>query len=154
MGILSVIAHIVCLGLFAYAAVHDIRTRTIPNWCNIAIAAVGLVAWLLGLDIPANGGVVLGDRLMGAVLCGGPFLLATLGGAAIGAGDGKFLAAAGFVLGMRYGFAGLAVGVLAAGAHALYKKNVEGASGDTTFAFGPYLAAGMALALLAGPVLF
>ena len=113
MGILSVIAHIVCLGLFAYAAVHDIRTRTIPNWCNIAIAAVGLVAWLLGLDIPANGGVVLGDRLMGAVLCGGPFLLATLGGAAIGAGDGKFLAAAGFVLGMRYGFAGLAVGVLA-----------------------------------------
>lgn len=151
MDALVIASHAAVLGLFLYAAINDIRTRTIPNAVNAAIACTGIVAWLLGIDLPFGAGVSFGSRVLGALACGGPFLAATLLGAQVGAGDGKLLAAAGCVLGLPLGMAGLALGVLAAGLWALYLRFVKKLPGDATFALGPFLAAGMALALTAGP---
>lgn len=104
----------VVAGLALLAAVFDIRQFRVPDWLTGAMLVAGLAYHMAtdgweGLALSATG------TLVGLAL---PFAFYILGG--MGAGDVKFMAAAGAWLGpgaavLLFGLAGLATGVYAIG---------------------------------------
>lgn len=128
--------------LLLVAAVVDGRTLEIPNGLNLAILLLGAVQ--LAADVwhwP--------DYLIGSVCVSLPLLLLHLasGGAMIGLGDVKLLAAAGLLLGWRRILLALALGSIIGTAVHLARM-CRGAG--RRLAFGPYLAAGIWLSALLG----
>ncbi len=89
-GVTPVMALYVGLALMlAYAAVGDVRARTIPNWLVIAIAAAAPVMWALtGMsiwpDVALQIGVAIGVMVLFSIF----FALNAMGG-----GDVKLIAA-------------------------------------------------------------
>ena len=84
---------IVTTVLLTVATIHDFRTREIPDWISIVIAAIAIIAstagwWSIGLPLCLAGGVV------GLLVGYGLFRFAELGG-----GDAKLIAALGLLLG-------------------------------------------------------
>jgi prepilin peptidase CpaA len=79
--------------LLGWAAIQDVRTRRIPNWLTLALAASGILKSFVtrGGISPAEAGLGL---LVGFAI---PFLLFALG--ALGGGDVKLLAGIGAWLG-------------------------------------------------------
>ena len=91
----GIILHSILLGLLAWAAMLDLKTRKIPNWLTFSLIGVGLVISLLpvGLITPAQ--AVVGF-FAGLAL---PFVLFAIG--ALGAGDVKLMAGIGACLGAK-----------------------------------------------------
>jgi prepilin peptidase CpaA len=151
------------------ATVVDIRVRRIPNTLTAAMAGVGI-----GLAASGASGVSLGASIAGfivglALMMPGHMLGAT------GAGDVKFMAAIGAIVGpalvvSSFLFTALAGGVLAvavavrrqrlsatiAGTGRLIsapgdaKKEIRAADKSSRFAYGPAIAIGSVLAALIG----
>jgi|SRR5579871_3327652 len=131
--------------LCAVLAWIDIRDGIIPDWLNLAIAALGLVR-IVAIDDPAGAIEALGE---GAVIGLAFWLLRRLyfvirGIQGLGLGDVKFLAAAG----VWVGFAGIPVVLLIGTLTALACAGVMQLSGRaltarTSLSFGPFLATGL-----------
>lgn len=135
----------VLLTLLVAVTVIDLRHHLIPNRLLLAGAAVagpltlgaGLVPWA--------------DALLGAMTCGGLLLaVAVLSRGGMGGGDVKLGALLGLVLGWRLGLLALAVGFVA-GALVASALLLSGRKRRRdAIAFGPFLAAGAAVALFSG----
>jgi leader peptidase (prepilin peptidase) / N-methyltransferase len=131
--------------LCAAVAWIDIRDGIIPDWLNLAIAALGLVKIIATGDSSAAI-VALGE---GVVIGAAFWLLRRLyfvirGIQGLGLGDVKLLAAAGIWVGV----AGIPLVLLVATITALVCAGVMQLSGRaltarTSLSFGPFLAAGL-----------
>jgi prepilin peptidase CpaA len=129
---------VVPLVLLAVAAWHDLRTREIPDWISLALAAWALVLAAGGWHSNGWTGLVLGG-LLGFVLTAPLFWLGGLGG-----GDVKLLAALGACLGPGLLLLTLFWMAIAGGVLALVAK----CRGKADFAYVPAILAGLALAVL------
>src|SRR5579871_6136050 len=134
--------------LCAILAWIDIREGIIPNWLNLAIAALGLASAIM-IDGPMAALQAVGEGLIiGAsfwLLRRLYFTLRKVDG--LGLGDVKFLAAAGIWVGI----AGLPVLLLVATMAALACAGVMQLAGrsltaHSSMSFGPFLAAGLLFA--------
>jgi leader peptidase (prepilin peptidase)/N-methyltransferase len=128
-------------------AVVDVKTRRIPDVLVAALAGVAILslgAW------PEIGAL---SRITGVLAAGAPLLvIAVVREGAFGGGDVKLMAAAGLLLGWQGALtAGLlaltAGGVYGAVLSAFRRLNRQG-RGKDHFAFGPFLAAGIIIAML------
>lgn len=141
------IPFVLLLLLGAMLAWIDIRYGLIPDWLNLAIAALGLLNVMMTDGRSAGLEAVWEGIAIGAVF----WLLrrvyfAFRGVQGLGLGDVKFLAAAG----MWVGVAGLPVLLLVATLTALGCAGIMRLAGRsltarTSMAFGPFLAAGLLL---------
>jgi prepilin peptidase CpaA len=151
------------------ATVVDIRVRRIPNALTATMAGIGVGLAASGVSGVTLGGSVLGFILGFALMLPGHVLGAT------GAGDVKFMAAVGAIIGpamvvSAFLFTAVAGGVLAlavavrrrrlaatiAGTGRLItapggvKKEIQAAPVSSRFAYGPAIAIGSVLAALIG----
>ncbi len=127
-------------------AVIDWRTFEIPLGINVFILILGVIATVL------ERGQWL-SHLLGLVVVSVPLLIAYLvtKGRGIGGGDIKLMFAAGLVLGWQLTLVGFMIGsVLAIVIHML---RMQISKKDHVLAFGPYLSAGMLLAVWFGKFL-
>ena len=135
--------------LCAAVAWIDIRDGIIPDWLNVAIAALGLVK-IIATGNSSAATAALGE---GVVIGAAFWLLRRLyfvirGIQGLGLGDVKLLAAAGIWVGV----AGIPLVLLVATITALACVGVAQLSGralnaQTSMSFGPFLAAGLLLTL-------
>lgn len=128
--------------LLLVLAVIDWRTFEIPNGINLAIALLGLARLATAWDERAT-------LLIGALAVSVPFfaLWWATGGAGLGLGDVKLMAAAGLFLGWPCALFALLVGsVLGSVIHLWRMRHGAGRK----LAFGPYLAGGIWVAALFG----
>ena len=125
------------------ASVIDARTREIPPGTTIFVAVLGLLRTLLH---PAD----WLSHLLGLAVVGGVLLLLFFlsGGAAIGGGDVKLMAGTGLFLGLRLNLTAFLLGCVLGSVIHLWRMKFRGAGRD--LAMGPYLSAGVAIALLWG----
>jgi prepilin peptidase CpaA len=151
------------------ATVIDIRVRRIPNALTATMAGLGI-----GLAASGASGISLGASIAG-MLIGLALMLPGHVLGATGAGDVKFMAAVGAIVGpalvvSAFLFTAVAGGVLAvavalrrrrlgatlAGTGRLIaaptdaKKEIQAATGSSRFAYGPAIAIGSVLAALIG----
>ena len=96
---------IFCL-LLVFSSYEDIKTRECDNFIHIMI----VIAAFIGTDMTALPGM-----LLSALLVGGIMLITTvITKSQIGGADIKLSAASAFLLGIKQGFAGLMLGLIAA----------------------------------------
>lgn len=132
-------------GLFSMLLVLSIidwRTFTIPNGINLTIFILGLVRLVTDLD---NWLLYVVGMLSVSLV----FLLLNVltGGNGLGMGDVKLVGAAGLLLGWQNMLLAVVIGsVSGAVIHSIRMRGGEGKK----LAFGPYLAAGIWIAALAG----
>lgn len=143
---LTVALYCALFSLLLVLTVIDWRTFTIPNGINLAIFLLGVVRLITDLSHwPAY--------LIGMVAVALVFLLLHIGtgGAGLGMGDVKLVAAAGLLLGWQKMLLAVLVGsVVGAVIHSVRMKRGAGRK----LAFGPYLAGGIWFsALLGGPLI-
>jgi leader peptidase (prepilin peptidase) / N-methyltransferase len=133
--------------LLVRIAAVDFATRRIPNQLVAALAAIALVARAIAERSSLVESVVAGIAVFAVAL-----LLANLARGGLGMGDVKLAGALGFLLGKAV-FVALLFGTVAGALIALAILIRQGAAGRrTTLAYGPYLALGGVLAILAfGP---
>ena len=136
-----------CGGRLA-VALMGAETRTIPGRRDLARALAGTASLLTGPGAWA-------DRLLGVVCVSVPMLLLCLavpGG--FGGGDIKLMAAAGLFLGWRHTLLAGFLGLVGGGLYGIWLLAARRAGRRDHFAFGPFLCAGLVLAMLFGePVL-
>jgi len=127
-------------------ALIDLEARIIPNRLTGAAALVAVA--LVGLIDPAGAP----ERLVAAAAAGGAFLLVALAApAGMGMGDVKLVAVLGLYLGAEVAVAvlvALAAGTLA-GVAIMARRGVRRGR-RTAIPFGPFLALGAVVAVLAG----
>ncbi len=136
---------------FAYLAILmavagiDWDTRIIYDRFHIAIMVLGAAAlWLF----PEHG---LVDRLIGAAAVSLPMLVLTLCvEGAFGGGDIKLMAASGFLLGWKAIIAAMFLGLISGGLYCVWMLAKGRLSRKDRFAFGPFLAAGLAASFFFG----
>lgn len=135
--------------LLAPLALIDVERRIVPN---LLLAPAALVALALALALEPG---ELTERLLAAAGAGGFLLVAALiNPAGLGMGDVKLIGVVGLFLGREVAVA-LVAGLLAAtlGALAILAARGVRAGRKHTFPFAPFLAAGAAVALVAGDAL-
>lgn len=135
MEYIHVVQLIAFIMLLIYAAIIDLKARTIPDYVPVLIMLVGLI------DMEPVSAV------LGLILVPLPyFIMALLKDNSIGGGDIKLMAACGFYLGLQAGYMASIVGLmLAIIIHVAYsvirsKKMTRG------IPLGPYLGAGCIIA--------
>lgn len=139
------------LVIFAYLAVLmiiaviDWDTQTIYDRFHLCILFLGLMAlWCF----PAHG---LIDRLIGTVCVSLPmFLLALIISGAFGGGDIKLMAVSGFLLGTKAIICAMFFGLLFGGIYCVALLAAKKIKRKDQFAFGPFLAAGLTVAVFFG----
>ena len=147
LGILSMPGLIVFiyLGIVFVIALIDWDTQLIYDRFHMMILVLGIFSvWLF----PEHG---IADRLIGALVISVPMLvlaLAILG--AFGGGDIKLMAASGLFLGTAATVCAMFLGLLTGGAYAVWMLKNGKLEKKDHFAFGPFLAAGLAVAALWG----
>ncbi|MBC8530106.1 prepilin peptidase [Christensenellaceae bacterium NSJ-44] len=144
----ALIAFSSCAVLLAVALI-DWDTQEIPNGLVLALAVPALAA------IGVFPEVSLLSRGIGLVAVSLPMLaMALLIKNSFGGGDIKLMAVCGLLLGWQQILVGTFFALLTAGGYGAYLLATHKKGRKDTIAFGPFLAAGVALALLAGePVL-
>ena len=141
----AAIAFAACCILLTIALI-DGDTQEIPDGLVIALAVLGVCSALM------IGQGVWSERLFGAVCVSVPMVLMNLiVPTSFGGGDCKLMAAAGLLLGWRMTLLATFLAVLTGGGYgaALLIRRKKGRKDH--FAFGPFLAAGCAVALFFGP---
>ena len=135
-------------GVLLSIALIDAETQLIPNRLNAAVAVLAVLNLLLS---PAR----WAGALIGMVCISVPMLLLCLAiPGAFGGGDIKLMAAAGLFLGWQHTLLAMFFGILGGGFYGMYLLAARKADKKDHFAFGPFLCAGIVLALLFGdPVL-
>lgn len=133
------------LGILTVIAFIDRDTKMIYDRFQLMILGLGI--WALWLW-PEHG---LTDRIIGALVTALPmFLLALAVEGAFGGGDIKLMAVSGFLLGWRSILAAMLIALTAGGSYCAYMLCRRRMSRKDSFAFGPFLAAGLAAALFFG----
>lgn len=136
------------LGLLTVIAIIDWRTKNIYDRFQIMIALLGLCAVFV---FPEHS---LKERMFGFVIVAVPMLLlALLVEGAFGGGDIKLMAVSGFLLGGKAIVAAMFLGLAFGGIYCsfmLWKKRL---GRKDAFAFGPFLALGLGIALFCGDTL-
>ena len=158
----------VTLGIFAYFGIFEqpVYATLVCLFCSalivvffmdldtqlISLYVIGFIG-LLGVavtvyDVCTGNGTLL-SHLIGAAAASVPlFLLVILSGErAMGRGDAELMLAGGLFLGVKGVVVGLFLGLILGCIFGMIHK---AKTGDSKFAFGPYLSAGMAMALVAG----
>ena len=135
-------------GVLLSISLIDAETQTIPDRLNAAVAVLAVLHLLLS----PSGWL---SALIGAVCISVPMLLLCLViDGAFGGGDIKLMAAAGLYLGWQHTLLAMFFGILGGGFYGIYLLAAHKAEKKDHFAFGPFLCAGIVLALLIGnPVL-
>ena len=172
------------LGLLAVVSVIDIRSRRVPNGLAAALGflwvawrvVLGFAGAHMGLGFRAEflgpapdvlvppgleiGGISFASGLLGAVVLGGGLLVLTTlyelirRKEAFGGGDIKLMAAAGLFLGWQNTLLAMFFGIVFGGIYGIYLVAAKKAGKKDHFAFGPFLCAGIVIAMLfGGPVL-
>lgn len=90
---LAVLSYAPLFVLLAWAAIQDIRSRRIPNWLTLLMAAGGVAQSFLATRTVSPGGSLLGIPAAAAV----PLVLFAIG--AVGGGDVKLMAGVGAWMG-------------------------------------------------------
>ncbi len=123
----------------------DMDTQEIPDGLIIALAIVAVAA------IWAMPGQTVVSRLIGMACVSVPMLLIDLLiPTSFGGGDIKLMAAGGFLLGWKLTLLSMFAALLFGGGYGIYLLARKKAGKRDHFAFGPFLAAGMGIALFAG----
>ncbi|WP_037246546.1 A24 family peptidase [Rhodopirellula baltica] len=118
--------------LLAWACLHDVRTREIPDWISVLIGAVAVVSSLLGwlgLSIVW----VLAGGVVGLAIAYALFRFAKLGG-----GDGKLIIA----LGMLVGPVGILIVLFGTAIAGGVLSLIAMLRGERDYAYVPAIAAG------------
>lgn len=120
----------------------DADTQEIPPVLNLIMLALGVVS-IFVLD-----GASISERLIGLFAISLPmFILAvTLNG--FGGGDVKLMAVAGFMLGYKGIIIAFFIGAILGAAYAVYLLASKKKGRKGVFAFGPFLAIGIMIALI------
>jgi leader peptidase (prepilin peptidase) / N-methyltransferase len=133
--------------LCAAIAWIDVRDGIIPDWLNLAVAALGLVRIMMTGDLTAAC-----EALGEGIIIGGVFWLlrrlyfAYRGIQGLGLGDVKLLAAAGIWAGIVGIPMVLLIGTVTALACAgVMQLSGRALTGRTSLSFGPFLAGGLVL---------
>ena len=135
-------------GVLLSIALIDAETQTIPDRLNAALAVLGVLRVLLSpAGWPAH--------IIGALCVSVPmFLLCLAIDGAFGGGDIKLMAAAGLFLGWQNTLLAMFFGILGGGFYGIWLLAAKKAEKKDHFAFGPFLCAGIVLAMLFGePIL-
>ena len=135
-------------GILLSVALIDAETQLIPDRLNLALAVCGVVGTLLS---PAG----WLPHLIGAFCVSVPMLLLCLViDGAFGGGDIKLMAAAGLFLGWQNTLLAMFLGILGGGLYGIWLLAAKRADKKDHFAFGPFLCAGIVIAMLFGePIL-
>ena len=143
----ALLALAVC-GILLSVSLIDAETQTIPDRLNLAMAVCGAVSVLLS---PAD----WLPHIIGALCVSVPmFLLCLVIDGAFGGGDIKLMAAAGLFLGWQNTLLAMFFGIVFGGMYGIYLLAAKKAGKKDHFAFGPFLCAGIVIAMLfGGPVL-
>ena len=143
----ALLALAVC-GILLSVSLIDAETQTIPDRLNLALAVFGAVSVLLS---PAD----WLPHVIGALCVSVPmFLLCLVIDGAFGGGDIKLMAAAGLFLGWQNTLLAMFFGIVFGGMYGIYLLAAKKAGKKDHFAFGPFLCAGIVIAMLfGGPVL-
>lgn len=133
------------MGILTVVAMIDWNTKIIYDRFHIFIILLGIAA--IGL-FPEH---TLTDRLIGAVIISVPMLiLSLLIAGAFGGGDIKLMAASGWLLGWRAMIPAIFIGILTAGIYCILMLAKGKMTRKDRFAFGPFLAIGLAAAYIYG----
>lgn len=139
---LTVGLYCILFSMLLVLTVIDWRTFTIPNGVNLTIFILGLIR--LATDLKQWPLYVVGMLSVSLVFL---LLYVLTGGNGLGMGDVKLVGAAGLLIGWQNMLLAVLVGsVFGAVIHSVRMRGGEGRK----LAFGPYLAAGIWLAALAG----
>ena len=143
----ALLALAVC-GILLSVSLIDAETQTIPDRLNLALAVCGVLSVLLS---PAD----WLPHIIGALCVSVPmFLLCLVIDGAFGGGDIKLMAAAGLFLGWQNTLLAMFFGIVFGGIYGIYLLAAKKAGKKDHFAFGPFLCAGIVIAMLfGGPVL-
>ena len=135
-------------GILLSVALIDAETQLIPDRLNLALAVCGVLGTLLS---PAG----WLPHLIGAFCVSVPMLLLCLAiDGAFGGGDIKLMAAAGLFLGWQNTLLAMFLGILGGGLYGIWLLAAKRADKKDHFAFGPFLCAGIVIAMLFGePIL-
>lgn len=135
----------VYMGILTVVAFIDWNTKIIYDRFHILIALLGIAAiWVF----PEHD---LTERLVGAVIVSIPMLLlALLIPGAFGGGDIKLMAASGWLLGWRAMLPAIFIGILSGGIYCIWMLARKKMTRKDRFAFGPFLAIGLAASFLYG----
>jgi len=140
-GILQV-AFVIMLILIAAV---DMKKRVIPNSFVMIIGIVAVMAMVFQDDLTFI------NRLIGLSCISLPLLIITLLiPGAFGGGDIKLMAVSGLYLGIQLILLSFFLGVLAGGVYGLWLLLIRKRGRKEHFAFGPFLCAGMMVALFFG----
>lgn len=123
--------------ILIYTIYIDIKTKTIPDKIHILILLISLIK------------INLINSMLGFLIVPLPFFItALLKGGGIGGGDVKFMAASGFLLGIKGGFIASIIGLLLALCvnYIIYK--VKNKDKNISFPLAPYLSVGCFLSYL------
>lgn len=139
-------------GLLLAVSLVDAQMQLIPDFLVIGLGLAGLLSVFLA---PGRFSQVLVDRLAGALCVSVPlWLLGRVYPGCIGAGDCKFMAAAGLLLGWAGALTAFLWAVVLAGLVCAGLLLTRRVGRGTRIALGPYLAGGTAAMLLfGGPLL-
>ena len=133
------------LGILLMVALIDWKTQIIYDGFHILILLLGILSIIL---FPEHSFV---DRIFGATIISVPMLILTLViPGAFGGGDIKLMAVSGFFLGTLSIICAMFVGILTGGFYAVVMLGRGKIGKKDQFAFGPFLAAGLAIAVLWG----
>ena len=133
------------LGILLAVALIDWETQMIYNRFHILILLLAVVQWVL---VPEHG---LPDRLLGAVIVSVPMLALTLlVPGAFGGGDIKLMVVTGLFLGTASTVVAMFLSLVAGGGFAAGMLLAKKMEKTDQFAFGPFLAFGLAVAALWG----
>ncbi len=139
------IAAFAFLGVLTVVALVDADTMEIPNGLVIGLLIIAAAAWGCGLEPGWR------ERLIGFACVSVPMLLLTLAiPGAFGGGDIKLMAAAGLFLGWKLCLVATFLAIVGGGLYGIYLLAAHKKGKKEHFAFGPFLCAGMAVALFWG----
>lgn len=141
----KVVLIIILLGILTAVTFVDIEFMEIPNGFVLAVAVCAVIACFL---FPETG---LVERLIGSFAVSVPLLLIAIAiPGAFGGGDIKLMAAAGLFLGWKQVIVALLIAILTGGFYGIYLLAAKKKERKDHFAFGPFLCAGIAVAVFAG----
>lgn len=123
--------------ILIYTSYEDYRTKTIPDKVHLGIIILGMLQSSL---VPGIAGFIFVPI---------PFLItAFMKGGGIGGGDVKFMAANGFMLGLKGGFIASIIGLILAIAVNSIIYKIKGKDKNISFPLAPYLSIGCFLVYL------
>lgn len=133
------------LAVLMMVAAIDWDTRIIYDRCHVIIIILGFAAVKFFPEVS------LRERLIGMAVISVPMLiLAMVIPGAFGGGDIKLMGACGWFLGWKANLVAMFLGLLTAGIYCMIMLAAGRLNRKDTFAFGPFLAAGLVAATFCG----